>query len=400
MKVSLADIKKAQEQIRSIVRKTPLEFSAALSGRVGVPIHLKCENLQLTGSFKIRGALNKISSLTDSEKAKGVLAASAGNHAQGVALSAAKLGVQSTIVMPKGASMVKQSATRNYGAKVILHGDNYDQAYAHARELVKDSGAIFVHPYEDPLIISGQGTVGLEIFEDIKDLESIIVSIGGGGLISGVAIAAKALNPKIKIYGVVTELNPGMHCLFKGKPMPPPTPGASIADGIAVKNPSPVMFDNFISKFVDDVFTVSDDQIAEAIAFLLERTKLVVEGSGAATLAMALNYPSVVKGPSCLVLSGGNIDLNLVGEILDRGLSQSGRVTRLSVIADDRPGTLQQLTKIIADLQANVLDVVHDRMDPRLKIRETRITFVLETKNAEHVEEIRSAFVSNKFRLY
>lgn len=399
MKVSLADIKQARERIAGSVRKTPLEFSSAFSQRFGFPTYFKCENLQMTGSFKIRGAMNKISQLSQVEKAKGIIASSAGNHAQGVALSASKIGVASTIVMPKSASIVKQIATKNYGAQVILHGENYDEAYAKALEIQKQTGSVFVHPFQDEQVIAGQGTAALEIFEEIQNLDSIFVSIGGGGWISGMAIAAKSLNPNIKIYGVVSEVNPGMYHLFHKTSAPKHFDYASIADGISVKNPSAVMHDEFISKYVDDIFKVSDDQIAEAIAFILERNKMVVEGSGAATLAAALLNPQVINGPTCMALSGGNIDMNLVGEIVTRGLAQSGRSVRLSVVVDDRPGTLHRLTKIFAEHNANVLDVIHDRMDPQLKIRETRITFSLETKNNEQIQEIRQALTRAGVRL-
>ena len=399
MKVTLDDIKKAREVISGVARRTPLEHSAAASQILDTQVYLKCENLQLTGSFKIRGALNKISNLTEAEKKRGVIAASAGNHAQGVALSSSKLGVKSTIVMPRNSPITKQAATQNYGAEVVLHGEIYDEAYQHARELEKKTGAVFIHPYEDPLIIAGQGTMGLELFEQAPDLDSVVVAIGGGGLISGLSVALKTLNPKIKIYGVVAENAPGMYMLHKSKPVPADLSYVSIADGIAVKKPSPIIYDNFISKYVDDIVTVSEDEIAQAVVFLLERSKLVVEGSGAVTLAAAFQKKLNLGNKTALALCGGNIDLNLVAEVIDRGLSRSGRVTRISVVVLDRPGTLSRLTKIIGDLGANILDVQHDRMDPHLHIRETRISFVLETRNAEHAAEIRTAFQAAGVRI-
>jgi len=391
MKVTLEDIKKAREVIGDIVRKTPLEPSSAATQILGTQVFLKCENLQLTGSFKIRGALNKISSLSESDKKCGVIAASAGNHAQGVALSASKHGVKSTIVMPRNSSIVKQTATRNYGAQVTLHGEVYDEAYQYAREMEKTMGSIFVHPYEDESVIAGQGTVGLEIFDELRDVDSVVVPVGGGGLISGVAIALKELKPSLKVYGVVAENAPGMLAKFKKTTVPSQASCISIADGIAVKKPSERMYAEFLSKYVDDMIAITEDEIAESIAFLLERAKMVVEGSGAISLA-AIFRRKWELGKKCVcVLSGGNIDLNLVGEILDRGLSRSGRIARVSVVVTDRPGTLSMLTKIIADLGANIWDVDHDRMDPTLQVRETRITFVLETKNAQHITEIRDA---------
>jgi threonine dehydratase len=400
MKVTLEDIRQARERIKSVVRHTPLEPSSAASHILGSEVFLKCENLQLTGSFKIRGALNKISTLTPEEKKRGVIASSAGNHAQGVALSSSKLGVKSKIVMPTNSSIVKQMSTRNYGAEVVLHGEVYDEAYQKAREIEKQTGAVFIHPYEDPLIIAGQGTVGLEVFEAMPDLDSVVCSIGGGGWISGVATALKALNPKIKIYGVVAENAPAVYELFK-KAAPPQVPSyLSIADGIAVKKPSPVMFESFLSRLVDDIVTVTEDEIAESIAFLLERSKLVAEGSSAITLAAAFQRKLKLGAKTCMLLSGGNIDLNLVGEILDRGLSRNGRVARIEVVVDDRPGSLQKLTAIIAETGANILEVEHDRTDPHLHIRETRISFVLETKNAAHIDEIRAALVAAGVRIF
>lgn len=399
MKVTLEDIRKAREIISGVAHKTPLDFSSAASQILGSQIYLKCENLQLTGSFKIRGALTKISLLNEAEKKRGVIAASAGNHAQGVALSAAKLNVKSTVVMPRNSSIVKQMATRNYGAEVILHGEVYDDAYEHARELEKKMGAVFIHPYEDPSIIAGQGTVGLEIFEELQAVDAVVVPIGGGGLIAGTALALKTLKPSVRVYGVVAENAPGMRALYKNQKTSAEASCVSIADGMAVKKPSSVMLENFISPYVDDVVMVSEDEIAEAIVFLLERAKMVVEGSGAVTLAAALHRKLNLGARAVLTLSGGNIDLNLMGEILDRGLSRTGRVARISVVATDRPGTLGKLTKIIGDLGANILDVGHDRMHPSLQIRETLISFALETKNAEHVAEIRAAFLKAGFRL-
>lgn len=399
MKITLDDIHRAREIVSGVARQTPLEISTAASHLLDSQVFLKCENLQLTGSFKIRGAINKISNLTNEEKKRGVIAASAGNHAQGVALSATKLGVKSVVVMPRNSSIVKQTATQNYGAQVILHGDYFDEAYEHARRLEKESGAVFIHPYEDSHIIAGQGTLGLETYGQIPEMESVVVPIGGGGLISGVACALKALKPSIRIYGVVAENAPGMYGLFKNKDLTADSSYTSIADGISVKRPSQVMFDSFISKYVDDIVTVSEDEIAEAIVFLLERAKMVVEGSGAVVLSAALQRRWKLGAKTVLVLSGGNIDLNLMGEILHRGLSRSGRVARVSVVVTDRPGTLSLLTKIVGDLGANILDVTHDRTDPLLKIREARISFVLETKNDQHISEIRAAFQKAGVRL-
>ncbi|OFZ12437.1 MAG: threonine ammonia-lyase [Bdellovibrionales bacterium RBG_16_40_8] len=399
MKILLEDIKKAREVISGVVRKTPLEISMAASQALGSQVYLKCENLQLTGSFKIRGALNKISSLSEAEKKRGVLAVSAGNHAQGVALSSSKLGVKATVVMPRTSSMVKQVATKNYGAEVVLFGETYDEASEYARELEKKSGLVFVHPFEDPHIIAGQGTLGLEIYESLPAIDSIVVPIGGGGLISGIAIALKSLKPSVKVYGVVAENAPGMLALFNKQKVPTDASGISVADGIAVKKPSAFMCDNFIAKYVDDVMSVSEDEMAEAIVFLLERSKMVAEGAGAVSVAASFRKKWDLGDRTVLLISGGNIDLHLVGEILDRGLSRKGRVARISVVVIDRPGTLSKLAKIIGDMGANILDVTHDRMHPSLQVREALISFVLETKDSAHAEEIRHALQSSGIRL-
>jgi threonine dehydratase len=391
MKVTLDDIRKAHTLIRDQVQLTPIQTSTSASHETGSEIFFKMENEQTAGSFKIRGALNRILNLSDSEKRKGVIASSAGNHAQGVALAAKKAGVTANVVMPVTSSIIKQIATRNYGANVILHGELYDDAYQKARALEKEKGYVFVHPFEDPLIIAGQGTVGIEIADAIPRLDSVVVPIGGGGLISGVAIAIKALQPNCKIYGVVAENAPGMKAMFKKQPMPANTSFVSIADGISVKKPSPEMYEHFISKYVDDVVAVSEDDIASAIVFLLERAKTVVEGSGAVGYAAARKGKLKLGKKSCVVLSGGNIDLNLVASIIERGLGQSGRLARMTVIVPDRPGQLNLLTRIFAECGANILEVEHDRLAPNLQVRETMISVLVETRSAEHAQELRNA---------
>jgi len=399
MKITIDDVYAARERISGVARRTPTEASTPISQLLGTSAFLKYENLQLTGSFKIRGALNKISTLSEDEKKRGVIASSAGNHAQGVALSASKLGVKSTIVMPTTSSIVKQEATRNYGANVILHGEIYDEAFQKAKEIQASSGAVFIHPFEDPLVMAGQGTIGLEIHEAVKDLDSVVVAIGGGGLISGIATSLKKLNPKIKVYGAVAANAPGMSQLFKGENPDLSRNCMSIADGIAVKKPSGEMYNNYIRGLVDDVVAVSEDDIAESIVFLLERAKCVVEGSGAATLSAARQLGKKLGSQTCVVLGGGNIDLTLMAEILDRGLTRNGRMVKISVVVDDRPGSLSRLTKILAETGANILQVEHDRIDPVLQIRETRITFSLETKNRQHIEEIRTALGAQGVRI-
>ena len=287
MSITINDIEAARQNIASKVQETQLHFSRSCSDWLGAQVYLKCENEQMTGSFKIRGAYNKISSLTDEEKKRGIVASSAGNHAQGVALSATQLGTKARIVMPVNSPLIKISATQSYGAEVILHGEFYDEAYELARHLEKDKGYVFVHPFEDPLIVAGQGTIGLEILEKVPDVDSVIVPIGGGGLISGIATAIKAKRPECKIYGVISENTPGMYHLIKGEKGVSFNNRPTIADGTAVKVPSEKMHKDYLSRLVDDVVRVKDDEIAEAMVFLLERAKTVVEGAGAMAVAAA-----------------------------------------------------------------------------------------------------------------
>lgn len=391
MKVSFADIQKARELIKDIICPTEMSHSISASNLLKSEVYFKFENTQRTGSFKFRGAYNKISNLTAEEKARGVVASSAGNHAQGVALSAKLAGVKATIVMPENASISKASATRDYGANVVLKGEIYDEAFEHAQKLEKEHGFTFVHPYQDPYVIAGQGTIGIEVLEKVPDLESIIVPIGGGGLISGVALAVKSINPKVRVIGVQSDRSPGMAHLFNKQPLSQAKRAATIADGIAIKNPSQVMLDSFISKYVDEVVTVSDDEIAEAIVFLMERAKTVAEGSGAAAMAAAMSRNLNLGKKTCVIISGGNIDLNIVSKIIDRGQILRGRLCELSVIVDDLPGNLSRLTQAIAAQKANILEVRHDRVSKGLSLRETRIDFVLETSSIEHVEKIKRA---------
>lgn len=392
MKVTLEDIKEARERLKNIIQYTQVDHSMSASHLIGKDIYFKFENTQKTGSFKIRGAYNKIFQLTDQEKKKGVVASSAGNHAQGVALSAHLAGVKSTIVMPQTAPLAKVTATRNYGAEVILHGDIYDEAFDKAKELEKEKGLVFVPPYEDPHVIAGQGTIGLELHEQIQGLDTVVIPIGGGGLISGVAIALKSLKPNIKVIGVQSSQAPGMHDLFhKQTVTAPPKRISTIADGIAIKKPSLVMYENFISKYVDEVVKVTDDEIAEAIVFLLERAKTVTEGSGAAAWAAVMNRRLGLGHKTCVLLCGGNIDMNIVAKVIEKGQIQRGRLVQLSVIVEDVPGKLNQLTQVLAEQKANILQVHHDRVSAGLFLRETKIEFEIETTSREHVEAIKEA---------
>lgn len=391
MKVNLEDIKKAHQIIKDTVVQTPSDFSRSCTKLIGSEIYFKLENNQRTGSFKMRGALNKIASLNTEEKKRGVIACSAGNHAQGVALSAQLNQVKSVIVMPETAPLTKIQATQNYGAEVILKGQMFDESKEHASLLAKEKGYVFVHPFEDEKVIAGQGTIGLEVYEQIPQLDMMIVPIGGGGLISGIAIALKTLNPKIKIIGVQAEVMSSMHDLYKKISVDKTQYSSTIADGIAVKKPSQIMYDNFISKYVDDIVTVSEGEIAESIVYLLERVKTVAEGSGAAALAAILSKKIKPLTKTCIAVSGGNIDLNIVSQVIQRGQIQRGRLSEMSVIVPDIPGSLSQLTKILAEHKANVLEVHHDRVRHGLNLKETRIDFVIETTSQEHISKIRDS---------
>jgi threonine dehydratase len=370
----------------------------------GTEVYLKLENEQVTGSFKIRGALNKMNSLTAEERKRGVVASSAGNHAQGVAYGAKALGVAANIVMPHTTPIVKINATKSYGAKVILHGEFYDEAYAYAKELESERGYLFVHPYQDPGIIAGQGTIGLELMEDLPDLDSIVVPIGGGGLISGIATAVKAIKPSVRIIGVVSNQAPGMMHLHKGSghvttSEVPKKKMSTIAEGIAIKSPSPLMHETYISKLVDEIISVDDNDVAQAIVFLLEKGKTVTEGSGAAGLAAVMSNQIDLGKKTCVVLCGGNIDMNVMAKVIERGLRQENRLARLAVVCDDLPGNLNRITNVMTELRANILEVYHDRVSPELGLRETRIDLLVETSSADHIEEIKSALKAQSFKI-
>lgn len=395
MKVTLQDIQTAHQTIQNFINLTPCDYSRSCSKRMGTDIFFKLENNQRTGSFKIRGASNKIASLSEAERARGVIACSAGNHAQGVALSASLNNTKSIIVMPETAPLSKIQATRGYGAEVILKGQMFDEARDHAVELAKEKGFVFVHPYEDEKVIAGQGTIGLEIFQQIEDLDMVIVPVGGGGLISGVATAIKAFNPKVRIIGVQANVSDSMFQFYKNKAIPQPKAYlATIADGIAIKVPSSKIYENFISKYVDDFVTVSEGEIAEAIVYLLERVKTVSEGSGAAGLAAVLSGKLKLGKRNCIIVSGGNIDLNIVSQVIQRGQIQRGRLSEMSVIVPDVPGSLSQLTRILADFKANIMEVHHDRVGFGLNLKETKIDFVIETTSHEHINQIKDALKS------
>lgn len=386
--IKFQDIERARDVLRGLVKNTDLDTSRSCSELLGSKVFLKLENQQTTGSFKIRGAINKISSLSSSEKSKGVVASSAGNHAQGVAVAAVKSGVKAKIVMPVNAPMVKIEATKSYGAEVILHGNFYDESYQKALEIEKSEGRTFVHPYKDPSVIAGQGTIGLEILEKIPHLDSIIVPIGGGGLMTGIATAIRHKIPKCKVLGVVAAGAPAMYASFKNKKVINYEQNVStIADGVAVKKVSSEMFE-MIQKLVDDIVTVTDDEIAESMVFLMERGKIIVEGAGAMSFAAAQKFKKQLGTNTCLVLSGGNIDLNIIAKVIERGMKTTGRLTHLRVAVPDKPGLLNTLTKTIADTRANIIQVGHDRTLEGLYIGETAIEFTLETNGWDHIKKL------------
>lgn len=397
--VTFADIEAARGRIRDAIFQSPFAYTETLSKRVGAKIWLKLENLQMTGAYKERGAANKLLSLTADERRRGVVAASAGNHAQGVAYHAQRLGITATIVMPEGTPLIKVSSTRSFGAKVVLHGANYDEARDHALSLVEREGQVYVHAFDDPLIIAGQGTIGLELLEQNPYLDALIVPIGGGGLIAGVACAIKEVNPKIKVYGVEAKTIPAMRASLDAHDLVT-LPGArTIADGIAVRTVARRTF-RMVERYVDDVVTVDEEEIAEAILLLLEREKTVAEGAGATPLAAALSGRLPIQGKKVgLIVSGGNIDVNLVSRIIERGLIKSGRMMRVVLILPDVTGALAGLTKLIADHKGNVIQILHDRASLRGALGEAIVELTLETRGYDHIREIDEALAAAGYRI-
>ncbi|MFI9047662.1 threonine ammonia-lyase [Streptomyces sp. NPDC053427] len=388
--ITVDDVREAHKLLSGVSRATPLEGSRYLSGLVGSPVHLKCENLQRTGSFKIRGAYVRIAGLSPQERAAGVVAASAGNHAQGVALAASLLGVRSTVFMPAGAPLPKVAATREYGAEVRLHGQVVDETLAAAEEYAKETGAVFIHPFDHRDIIAGQGTLGLEILEQCPEVRTIVVGIGGGGLAAGVAVAVKALRPDVKVIGVQAA---GAACyppsLEAGHPVAIEAL-TTMADGIKVGRPGDVPF-RIVHELVDEVRTVSEDELSSALLLCLERAKQVVEPAGASPVAALLSHPETFEGPVVAVLSGGNVDPLLMQRVLRHGMAAAGRYLSLRLRLTDRPGALATLLGVLTVVDANVLDVGHVRLDPRLGLTEVEVEIQLETKGPEHCAEVGAA---------
>ena len=387
-KVTLEDVKKAQDTIKDIVKKTDILESTKLSSMTGANVYYKCENLQKTGSFKVRGACNKIANLTDEEKANGVIASSAGNHAQGVALGAKMNGIEATIVMPQTAPLAKVTATKSYGANVVLEGLVYDDAYAKALEIQKETGATFLHPFNDEYVIAGQGTIALEIFEQMNNkVDTILCPIGGGGIIAGVAVAAKSLNPNVKIIGVQTANIPSMYESMKAGKVTTAFKATSVADGISVKTVGELTF-NIVKDLVDDVILVEEGEIAEGLLFLMENQKVVAEGSGAVTTAAILSGKYIPKKNENVVciISGGNIDINTLNRIIAIGLAKSGRRFSFSTNIKDKPGGLGELTRIIGGEDANIITANLSATD---EIGVLNANMTLETFDHNHIERIK-----------
>jgi threonine dehydratase len=388
MTLDLNKIKQAQKNIEGVVRKTPLIYSSTFSKQSGYEIYLKCENKQKTGAFKLRGAYNKIMTLTPEEKEKGVLASSAGNHAQGVAYAATACGIKSTIVMPATAPQAKVEATKGYGAEVIQYGEVYDECYEKALEVLKETGATFVHPFNDEEVMAGQGTIALEILEELPDVDAIVVPIGGGGLISGVAVAAKSIKPDIKIIGVQSEIIASTKASLEAGKVVTVDGAKSLADGISVKTPGDISF-KYIKEYVDEVVTVSEDEISYAMFSLMERSKLISEGSGATPLAAVLaNKIKIDAKKIALLISGGNIDMAMILKILNRELILQKRRLRFSVELQDRVGELGTLINHIGKLGANIVSVRQDTNWEEKGIDFANVVFEIESQSKEHSMKI------------
>ncbi len=395
--LSLDKFYHASYVLKSVLRRTDLVYAPEINPEAD--IYLKPECLQVTGSFKVRGAYYKIATLSDEEKAKGVIACSAGNHAQGVALAATKSGIKSLICLPDGAPISKVEATRKRGADICLVNGVYDDAYQRALELRDEKGYTFIHPFDDEQVISGQGTIGLEIADALPDADAVIVPIGGGGLIAGVAFAIKQLNPNIKVYGVQAAGAPSMFNSIHDGHIERLPSVSTIADGIAVKEPGSITFET-CQNYVDDIVTVTDDEISAAILALIEKQKMIAEGAGAVSVAAAMFNKVPVKGKKVVcIVSGGNIDVTILSRVIKRGLLMTGRTCSLTLELIDKPGQLQGVANIIAGLGGNVISIHHERANEGADVNGCYLRLLLETKNYEHIEEIRNALTQNEFKI-
>jgi threonine dehydratase len=387
MTITYNDIENAQKSQSGVIRKTSLTFSETFSEMIGSKVYLKNEFEQKTGSFKIRGAYYKIKSLSDDEKKHGVVAASAGNHSQGVAFASSLENIPCTIVMPKNASPAKISATRGYGANVILEGLTYDESWAYAQKISQDTGAIIIHAFDDPHIISGQGVIGLEILEQLPDVDEIYVPIGGGGLAAGIITAVKEKNPNVKIIGVESSVFPAMKSSIESGKLQTIEGGTTIADGISVKTPGKLTFD-IIKDGIDEIVTVNDADIIKTMFLLMERSKNVIEPAGAIGLAYLLSNKPAPGKKVVPILCGGNVDMYLLGQIVAKGLGNMGRMVRVLVTLKDKPGALKEIVDEISSLSVNIVEVIHDRLSSVVNAGTVGVTLSLETENQEHADRL------------
>jgi len=386
--VTLKDVQAARERIRDALYLSPCARTETLSRVTRTQAFLKLDNLQMTGAYKERGALNKLLTLGAPERARGLIAASAGNHAQAVAYHAGRLGVLATIVMPETTPIMKVANTRGHGARVVLFGSNFDEAYSEARRMEREEGLTFIHPFDDEVVIAGQGTLGLEVVEQVPGLDAVLVPVGGGGLISGVAVAVKALCPDVKVIGVEAEVLACMQAAIEAGELVTLDAASTLADGIAVKRAGEITFEH-VQALVDDIVTVSEEEIASSILYLLEKEKTVVEGAGAVGVAALMHHklPGLEGKRVCSVISGGNIDVNVVARVIERGLVKDGRLVRINIRLLDKPGQLTIVSGIISGLRANVIEVHHSRAFSE-RFGDTTLLLTLETRGPEHVEEI------------
>lgn len=398
--LTLDKVYHANYALKEAIRQTDLIYSPVLSKESGCELYLKTENLQVTGSFKVRGAYYKISQLNDEEKSRGVIACSAGNHAQGVALASKKFGIKSIICMPDGAPLSKVEATKSYGAEVVLVPGVYDDAHNRAEELKAEKGYTFIHPFDDEDVIAGQGTIGLEIAEQLKDADAVIVPVGGGGLISGVAFAIKSLNPKIRVYGVQAAGAPSMLNSLEHKKIETLPSVSTVADGIAVKEPGRLTFD-LCSRYVDGIVSVTDDQVSAAILALIEKQKMIAEGAGAVALAAVLfnKLPNVAGKKVVCLISGGNIDVTILSRVINRGLLMSGRQCSLTLELMDKPGQLVGVSEIIAQCGGNVTAVLHERTNEGTAINGCYLKLQIETKDFAHIKLIKDSLTQSGFKV-
>ena len=397
--LTFVDIEEARERIKDQIYLSPFPHSETISRVTGNKVFFKLENLQLTGSFKERGALNRLLMLTPDESKHGVIAASAGNHGMAVAYHSRRLGIAATIVMPQSAPLIKVTRVRQYGAESLLHGSDYDGAYAEAKRLSKVRGLTFISAFDDPWIVAGQGTIGLEIYEQNPDLEAVVVPVGGGGLIAGIGLALKTLIPKLRVIGVQSEAVPSMKAAVeKGAPVQLPA-ASTIADGIAVRAVGATPLE-LVKNYVDEIVTVSEGQIANAVLTVLEVEKTVAEGAAAVPLAALLNKRVSLAAKNVgLIVSGGNIDMNLISRIIESGLIQDGRLCRFAVVISDRPGSLARLAQRVADLGANILQIDHSRGFGQTAIGETEVELILETSGADHIRRIYDTLRAEQFKI-